>query len=138
MLISGQFSCQRPYHAEHTGSRPITEVKQRRASSVLGWVTAWEHGVLLASFFFRDFFQAMHFHGIKDFSMSYTLFAPPHIALACFWSHSFQCIVIRGLVQSAANGSWATKISPSLANGHITLNAPVLVRSLKLSNVEPR
>ena len=52
MLISGQFSCQRPYHAEHTGSRPITEVKQRRASSVLGWVTAWEHGVLLALKFF--------------------------------------------------------------------------------------
>ena len=47
MLISGQFSCQRPYHAERTGSRPITEVKQRRASSVLGWVTAWEHGVPL-------------------------------------------------------------------------------------------
>ena len=52
MLISGQFSCQRPYHAERTGSRPITEVKQRRASSVLGWVTAWEHGVLLALNFF--------------------------------------------------------------------------------------
>ena len=52
MLISGQFSRQRPYHAERTGSRPITEVKQRRASSVLGWVTAWEHGVLLALNFF--------------------------------------------------------------------------------------
>ena len=52
MLISGQLSCQRPYHAERTGSRPITEVKQRRASSVLGWVTAWEHGVLLAIKFF--------------------------------------------------------------------------------------
>ena len=39
---------QRPYHAEYTGSRPITEVKQRRAWSVLGWVTAWEHQVLLA------------------------------------------------------------------------------------------
>ena len=36
----------RPYHAECTGSRPITEVKQRRARSVLGWVTAWEHPVL--------------------------------------------------------------------------------------------
>ena len=36
----------RPYHAECTGSRPITEVKQRRAGSVLGWVTAWEHPVL--------------------------------------------------------------------------------------------
>ena len=34
--------CLRPYHAEYTGSRPITEVKQRRAGLVLGWVTAWE------------------------------------------------------------------------------------------------
>ena len=36
----------RPYYVESTGSRPITEVKQRRARSVLGWVTAWEHRVL--------------------------------------------------------------------------------------------
>ena len=35
----------RPYHAESTGSRPITEVKQRRARLVLGWVTAWEYRV---------------------------------------------------------------------------------------------
>ena len=51
-LISSDLSCQRPYHAECTGSRPITEVKQHRASSVLGWETAWEHGVLLAQIFF--------------------------------------------------------------------------------------
>ncbi|UYV74064.1 hypothetical protein LAZ67_11002019 [Cordylochernes scorpioides] len=36
----------RPYHVENTGSRPITEVKQRRARSVLGRVTTWEHQVL--------------------------------------------------------------------------------------------
>ena len=36
----------RPYHVENTGSRPITEVKQRRARSVLGWVTAWDYLVL--------------------------------------------------------------------------------------------
>ena len=42
---------QRPYHVEYTGSRPITEVKQRWARLVLGWVTAWEHRVLLASLF---------------------------------------------------------------------------------------
>lgn len=47
-------SRQRPYHVEYTGSRPITEVKQRRAWLVLGWVTAWEHHVLLA--FFCNFF----------------------------------------------------------------------------------
>ena len=47
---------QRPYHVESTGSRPITEVKQRRARLVLGWVTAWEHQVLLATFFFFFFF----------------------------------------------------------------------------------
>ena len=29
--IAGSVSRQRPYHVESTGSRPITEVKQRRA-----------------------------------------------------------------------------------------------------------
>ena len=48
---------QRPYHVESTGSRPITEIKQRRARLVLGWVTAWEHRVLLAYFFFLFFFS---------------------------------------------------------------------------------
>ena len=43
--------CLRPYHVENTGSRPITEVKQRRARSVLGWVTAWEYRVLQAFHF---------------------------------------------------------------------------------------
>ena len=41
-------SRQRPYHVENTSSRPITEVKQRWARLVLGWVTAWEHRVLLS------------------------------------------------------------------------------------------
>ena len=43
---------QRPYHVEYTGSRLITAVKQHWAWLVLGWVTAWEHHVLLAFFFF--------------------------------------------------------------------------------------
>ena len=34
--------CLRPYHDENTRSRPITEVKHRRAGIVLGWGTAWE------------------------------------------------------------------------------------------------
>ena len=38
--------CLRPYHTEYTSSRLITEVKQRRACPVLGWVTAWEQQVL--------------------------------------------------------------------------------------------
>ena len=42
---------QRSNQAEYTGSRPITEVKQLRAGPVLGWVTAWETPVSLASFF---------------------------------------------------------------------------------------
>ena len=41
---------QRPYHVEPTSSRLITEVKQRWAWLVLGWVTAWEHQVLLSNF----------------------------------------------------------------------------------------
>ena len=40
-------SCQRPYYAECIGCCPITEVEQHRASSVLGWETAWEHGITL-------------------------------------------------------------------------------------------
>ena len=46
------FSRQRPYHVENTSTRPITEVKQRWARLVLGWVTAWEHRVLLSSTLF--------------------------------------------------------------------------------------
>ena len=54
---------QQPYHVESTGSRPITEVKQRRARLVLGWVTAWEHRVLLATFFvcFSSFFLSFFY-----------------------------------------------------------------------------
>ena len=48
-------SCQRPYHVENTGSRLITAVKQHWAWLVLGWVTAWEHHVLLALIFFFFF-----------------------------------------------------------------------------------
>ena len=44
------FPRQRPYHVERTSSRPITEVKQHWARSVLRWVTAWEHRVPLATF----------------------------------------------------------------------------------------
>ena len=35
----------RPHYVEYTGSRPITEVKQRLAWSVLGWETAREYRV---------------------------------------------------------------------------------------------
>ena len=36
----------RPYHREHARSRLISEAKQGRAGSVLGWETAWEYPVL--------------------------------------------------------------------------------------------
>ena len=55
--------CVRPYHVENTGSRPITEVKQRRAWLVLRWVTAWEHHVLYTFFYprnFRNFFMSVY------------------------------------------------------------------------------
>ena len=39
------FGRQLPYQIGSTSSRSITEVKQFRARSVLGWVTAWEHRV---------------------------------------------------------------------------------------------
>ena len=34
--------CLRPYHVETTGTRPISEVKPRRAWGVPRWVTTWE------------------------------------------------------------------------------------------------
>ena len=37
------FSRLRPYHVENTRSRPISEVKLRRAQLVLTWVTGWEY-----------------------------------------------------------------------------------------------
>ena len=54
-------SCQRPYHVENTGSRPITEVKQHRAQLVLWWVTAWERCVPLASQLFCSSFVMLSF-----------------------------------------------------------------------------
>ena len=54
-------SCQRSYHVENTSSRPITEVKQRRAWLVLGWVTAWEHHVMLTFLLFFHSFILFHF-----------------------------------------------------------------------------
>ena len=41
-----QTLCLRPYHSDHARSRPISEAKQGRAGSVLGWETAWEYPVL--------------------------------------------------------------------------------------------
>ena len=43
--------CLRPYHAECSRSRSISEDKLRRARLVLRWVTAWEHRVLQAFYF---------------------------------------------------------------------------------------
>ena len=43
------YSCQRPHHVEHTGSRQLPEVKLRRARSVRRWVTASEYLVPLAA-----------------------------------------------------------------------------------------
>ena len=51
-LLNNTLVRQRPYHVECTASRPISEVKQRWAWLVLGWVTAWEHQVLLAFIFY--------------------------------------------------------------------------------------
>ena len=46
----------RPYYVEHTGSRSITEVKHRRAQSVLGWVTTLGYWVPYAFYLFQKKF----------------------------------------------------------------------------------
>ena len=45
-FLSADIAYARLYHVEYIGSRPITELKQRRAWLVLRWVTAWEHHAL--------------------------------------------------------------------------------------------
>ena len=58
---------QRSYHGESTSSRPITEVKHRRAWLVLGWVTAWEHHVMLTfPYFFFLFLYLLILHQSTD------------------------------------------------------------------------
>ena len=99
----------RPYHIEYTSSRLITEVKQCWALLVLGWVTAWEHRVLLAS------------------------------SLFLLWCNK-PTVFYNAKINQTALSEWkeTTRILVSFsASGHITLNIPVLVWSLKSSNVEP-
>lgn len=62
---------QRPYHAEYIGSRPITEIKQRRARLVLRWGTAWEHRVLLASNNFFAFYIKIKIKYFYFYKFSY-------------------------------------------------------------------
>ena len=49
------------YHVENTGSHPITELKQRRAWLVLGWVTSWEYGAL-SMYTFNSSLSPSHTH----------------------------------------------------------------------------
>ena len=63
---SNTFRRQRPYHVENTASRPISEVKQRRVWSVLGWVTAWEHQMLLAFYHFHILFFFIFYFIFSD------------------------------------------------------------------------
>ena len=77
--------CQRPYYVESTRSRQLPEVKLCRVPLVLGWVTAWEYGMLLA--------------------WNYFIFVNP-IELKCFprWVilHGLQCIIL-ALVENGRN-----------------------------------
>ena len=50
---------QRPYQDECTASRSISVVKHLWVWSVLGWVTAWEHQMLLAFYIFIQIFPIL-------------------------------------------------------------------------------
>ena len=52
-ILSLKYSLsQQPCHVDKIGSTPITAVKRRLAWLVLGWVTAWEHHLLLTLLFY--------------------------------------------------------------------------------------
>ena len=82
---------------------------------------------------------------VKRQGLSYSteivwLVAPPSVALVQpTYFHSKYIVVSTGVVPT--HGGFIISNSLILllpsANGHITLNTPVLVRSLKLSSVEP-
>ena len=169
--------CLRPHHVENTGSRPITEVKQRRARLVLGWVTAWEYRVLQAFLYFTFLFFSFLFFPFF-LSGKYRCGTPQRLSKITFWCLKFahdrtvMCISLHGwsiylfilpyeefcytkcISQLAENiylYLFSTKeigrlVCTTLISvywkwvcvyGHITLKTPVLVRSPKLSNVEP-
>ena len=52
---------QRPYCVEYTRSHPNSEVKLRKARSVLGWGTAWEALRVLLAFIFVRRSEGHHF-----------------------------------------------------------------------------
>ena len=101
-------------------------------------MTAWEHGVLLASFFFQVFLrQAQPVTALATSQLFGCSRALAHATLP-FYFQRYKANPSLMHAQAAAAGSYTTQIRLSLANGHITLKIPVLVRSLKSSNVEPR
>ena len=57
-----------PYHGGSTSSRQITEVKHRRAETVLGWGTAWEPSVR-----YTVFTALLHFFCLQSFSSPHRL-----------------------------------------------------------------
>ena len=71
-------SCVGSYHVEYTGSRPIPEVKQRRAESVPGRETAWEHSVSY-TFFGHSF---LHLFCTIDWHLNWYSFAIPFDTLS--------------------------------------------------------
>ena len=75
LIIHGRQSVQnqeRPYHVDRTTSRPLCEVKRRRATLVLRWGTTWEALVLFL------FFACANDHGHAHSSfLPAVLYVPP-------------------------------------------------------------
>ena len=108
---------QRPYHVESTGSRPITEVKQRRARLVLGWVTAWEHRVLLATFFlfFSFFFFFLFFFPRSFFPSSLSSFFSLFFSIFSFFLFLWYSDLKKNQIQGAYWHGLSVSLSVSLS-----------------------
>ena len=100
-------------------------------------MTAWEHWVLLALFFYV-FFKYVIFYFFGGGGVRTNRLYPSIDA----WIHTYIAFHLH-LLQLLKSKLWwlfdnkSSSFHLPLANGHITLNTPVLVRSLKLSSVEP-
>ena len=108
LTIDGRQSAQsqeRPYHVDRTTSRPLCEVKRRRARLVLRWGTTWEALVLFRFCLHQRSWPRLLFNSA--------------------------CCVVRASIKQT-NHSFIFLILPYIQYSHFLYTRPVLVHTLRI------
>ena len=117
--------------------------KRQSTSGVLPFLFGQVQGGIHCPIWARDSSLRLHWEGVRNTTTTLLWTSRLHfrkkaehfwlLSLRSLWCSAF---FIWSPLMNAC--SWKTfKVTLTDANGHITLNTPVLVRSLKLSSVEP-